>query len=218
MAVNAHRSTAMKTLSFVILSSWLCVAASTHAQENPLRGTTQSVIAAGGGDNLCRILVDKQAWVFVTKSTKVFRLDGKECTPVTVKDLKVAQFIEARYSGEVRDTDPPQVDADEVVILGNKKIEFRGTITKVRRLKRAKEYAFIHAEGTKEQIYDKVIITLVFEKTKVFTFEGKDRKAASFEDLIVGTTIEARFDRPMRETYPAEVSGEEIVIVAKRIK
>jgi len=205
----------MKALSFFMLL--LVGAAAAQAQDNPMRGTVQSVIAAGG-NNHCRILVDKQAWVFVTKSTKVFRLDGKERTPVTFKDLKVAQFVEARYSGEVRDTFPPQVDADEVVILGNKKIEFRGTITKVTRLKRAKDFAFIHAEGTKEQIYDKVIITLVFEKTKVFTLEGKDRKAASFEDLVVGTSIEARFDRPLRETYPAEVSGEEIVIVAKRNK
>ena len=172
VALLANR--AARTLAFASL--WLVGVVPTHAQPNPLRGTVNEIQAKTDPP---RFLIDRQAWVWVTKKTKIVRLEKNDRKPVTFDAIQQGQNVEVKWGGDVNDSDPPQVTADEIVIKADqKKPDIRGAITKLTPGKKALGTLLI--EGKVKN--DKALVT-VNNETKLFKLDGKDRKPAKFEDL-----------------------------------
>jgi hypothetical protein len=61
--------------------------------------------------------LDEKIWLFVTKDTKIFKLEGKDRKAATFADLKLGVRLEARHDGKILQSDPPQTLAVEIVIL-----------------------------------------------------------------------------------------------------
>jgi len=97
---------------------------------------------------------------------------------------------------------------------GNAKPDIVGTIKTATLTKNAKDVlGSILVEGPKGQTYDKAAIRITTD-TKIFKQEGKDRKAASVDDLKVGAKVEAKFVGPVAESYPVQARAGEIVILS----
>jgi len=184
-----------------------------HAQSNPLRGEIKGVTVLGKGDILGMVLVNKEAWVYISKQTKIFKLDGKERKVAKWEDLKSGLQIVATWSGGVNDSCPPQVQADEVVIQGEKKPDFRGTIAMASAGKGKDLLGSLLVEGSRGQTRDKAWIHIT-KDTKIFKLDGKDRKAATFEDLKVGVRVDARFVGVQLPSNPPQEYAAVIVILA----
>ena len=182
------------------------------AQENPIRGTIRSVETHDRKEIIGRILVDRTAFVWISKQTKIYKLEGKNRKAAKFEDLKPGQQVEAPWSGGVDDSDPPQVQADEVLILGDKKPDIRGAITKVSMPKFGGLLGMVLVEEKGGKPFDK-IWARVTKETKIFKLDVKDRMAATFDDLKVGVRIEARFDREIASSDPPQGIAIEIVIL-----
>jgi hypothetical protein len=65
----------------------------------------------------------------------------------------------------------------------------------------------------KEAKVDKANL-IVTSKTRIFKMRGEDRVQATFEDLSIGSTVAARFEKgPTIMIYPLQVAASEILII-----
>ena len=193
------------------LVGWFLFAnAPASAQESPLRGTIQKVLPQDGKEIIGRILVNKQAWVFVTKKTTIFKADGKNPPKAArFEDLKAGQRVQASFTSDIRDTDPPQVDADQILIVGDNEPTIRGAIT-MTELKDTPRMVLVEEKAGDPNSATWVHVTA---DTKIFKRTGKNRKAATFADLKVSVRIEVRFNGDIAKTDPPQVVADEILIL-----
>src|SRR4051794_41029425 len=98
------------------------------------------------------------------------------------------------------------------------KTDMRGTITKSNpaseELKKKGTLGTILVEGPKalNPNSDKASIRIT-DKTKLEKLVGKDRQAATFEDLKVGVKVQATFAGPIAESYPVQGTAGAVLIV-----
>ncbi|HXG68637.1 MAG TPA: hypothetical protein VNO70_26310 [Blastocatellia bacterium] len=70
----------------------------------------------------------------------------------------------------------------------------------------------IEGEQEADTRVDKARVT-VTTATKLFLQQGEERRAAGLEELRQGRRVEARFDGPVRESYPVQARAGEILII-----
>jgi hypothetical protein len=186
----------------------LLASGSVHAQEfkNTFRGTIQTVEDG-------RILIDQTALVWITKETKIYKLEGKKRVVAKSEDLRNGQKVTASYSCEVRNSDPPQVDADEIVIVAEPHI--RGVILETRKIPDALGSYLV--EGRIDKQKDRLWVH-VSKETKIFTSNYGQRKAARIEDLKDGVRVEVFSTGEVALSDPGQISAVEIVILATKEK
>ncbi|MSQ95089.1 MAG: hypothetical protein EXR98_11115 [Gemmataceae bacterium] len=170
------------------LIGWLSLASDAgSAQESPIRGTIVKVETHDRKEIIGRVLVDKAAFVWISKQTKIYKLEGKNRKAAKFAGLKPGQRIEAPWSGGIDDSKPPQVQADEVVIVGDNEPTIRGAIT-LTELKETPRMVLVEERAGDPNSATWVHVTA---DTEIFKLTGKNRKAATFADLKVSVRIEA---------------------------
>lgn len=104
--------------------------------------------------------------------------------------------------------------------LAPEKADVRGKITTVREsdavAKKAGNLGSILIEGTKDKdtSYDKASVRIT-DKTKIEKIDGKEKKAAKFEDLKKGAKVQAVFTGPVAESYPVQATAKEVLILGE---
>jgi hypothetical protein len=101
--------------------------------------------------------------------------------------------------------------------LTEKHPDIRGKITQIRRATAQEEGRIIGAvmveADKKDAKVDKANL-IITGKTRILKEQGEERVEATFEDLRVEETIEARFvEGPTVMIYPLQVAASEIVIL-----
>lgn len=98
------------------------------------------------------------------------------------------------------------------------KVDIRGTI-KTFKKSEGKILATMLVEGKndKDTSYDKALVK-VTAATKLVRIGAKDRRAATIEDLKVGTRVEINFTGPVAESYPVQATAGEIRIFVEEKK
>ncbi|MSQ95090.1 MAG: hypothetical protein EXR98_11120 [Gemmataceae bacterium] len=105
--------------------------------------------------------------------------------------------------------------ADEILILEDKKPDLRGIITKAEKGEGLLGTFLIEEKGGKP--YEKVYAH-VTKDTRIFKLDGKDRKAATFEDLKIGVRVEAISSGKFTKKDPPQTKAVEIVILPAEMK
>jgi hypothetical protein len=161
--------------------------------------------------------------VAATTKTKIIKEDGKEGRFADItKGLAVAVVV-TRAEAEAGESatrakfifllDSPQADKDEP-----EKADVRGTITELNANdedgKKSGTLGTLLVEGTKEKTtnYDTASVKIT-TKTKIFKQDGKERKAAKFEDLKKGAKVQIDFTRPVAKSDPAQATAATVVIL-----
>lgn len=93
-----------------------------------IRGIVKTVSPSKKGGEIGFLLVEgpkgqtyDKASIRVTADTKIFKLDGADRKPATLKDLKVGQTVEAKFVGPIAESYPVQAKAGEIVIVSEEK-------------------------------------------------------------------------------------------------
>jgi len=96
---------------------------------------------------------------------------------------------------------------------GGEKVDIRGQVTAVTPLK-GKLLGSVRIEGVKEKDtgYDKAVVK-VTAATRVFKAAGGKRVPAKFEDVKVGSRVQARFTGRILESYPVQTTADWLVIL-----
>jgi hypothetical protein len=106
---------------------------------------------------------------------------------------------------------------DQGIVPG--KVAIRGNITKVTAVGNKDVLGTIRVEGEKDKDteYDKAVVR-VTKKTTVEKLEDKERKAATFKDLMEGARVQATFVGPVAESYPVQATAGSILILPPAAK
>jgi hypothetical protein len=94
--------------------------------------------------------------------------------------------------------------------------DFTGHITQIERIGRGGTLgqvlvqARVVREGT--DYVDKYMAT-VKDETLIFEGDGGDRRPTTFEALVLGQQMQMWFSGPVKESYPAQVDAQQIVIL-----
>jgi hypothetical protein len=100
------------------------------------------------------------------------------------------------------------------------KVDIRGTIKTAKVNKEGEKIlAVILVEGKpgKDVSYDKASVKIT-AATKLVRVGAKDRRAATPDDLKVGTTVEITFTGPVAESYPVQATAGEVRIMVEEEK
>jgi beta-N-acetylhexosaminidase len=112
------------TLVLLAAAVVLAGCAAQSGGEVDIRGRISGVDA--GDNGLGTILVEGEvqedteydkASVFVTKKTKIYRLENNQRIRVSFAALAAGQIVEVAFTGPVRESYPVQADAAEILIL-----------------------------------------------------------------------------------------------------
>jgi hypothetical protein len=107
------------------------------------------------------------------------------------------------------------------VSTGSDPVSIRGRVTGViaagQGMREAHVAGFVRVEGAREPDtgYDKASIT-VTDSTTITIDEKGERRAAGFEAIHEGDSVEATFTGPVRESYPVQATAGRITIVARQ--
>ncbi len=143
-----------------------------------------------------------KASVKVTKRTKIYRGDKK----VSIEDLKENLLVEAYTSGPVAESYPVQMEAEKIVILGEKeKVTIKGVITD---LIEKDEKVSVLIKGIEENlcVYARISFD---EETEVYL--NNERVPAS--ELKLGQEIEVLYYGEIALFYPAHMGANKIYIL-----
>lgn len=95
--------------------------------------------------------------------------------------------------------------------------DLRGKVTKVQRAtaeERSSIIGTVMVEADKKDAKVDKANLMITGKTRILKEQGEERVQATFEDLKVGETVEARFvEGPTVLMYPLQVAASEIVIL-----
>lgn len=143
-----------------------------------------------------------KASVKVTKRTKIYRGDKK----VSIEDLKENLLVEAYTSGPVAESYPVQMEAEKIVILGEKeKVTIKGVITD---LIEKDEKVSVLIKGIEENLY--VYARISFdEETEVYL--NNERVPAT--ELKLGQEIEVLYYGEIALSYPAHMEVNKVYIL-----
>lgn len=97
------------------------------------------------------------------------------------------------------------------------RIDIRGVVTSIQRAGAGGDrIGTVLIEGIREPdtTQDKASVT-VTSSTRIWRREGSGRRAATFDDIAVGSRVEARFEGPVRESYPVQATAGEVTILAE---
>jgi hypothetical protein len=94
------------------------------------------------------------------------------------------------------------------------KVDVRGKLTEVKVVPGGLTVGFVTVEGAKEKdtSYDKATVRVIV-MTKIEKADGKNRKAAKWEDLKKGCKVEVVFDRAPEESNPVKADAKSILIL-----
>jgi len=101
--------------------------------------------------------------------------------------------------------------------------DIRGNVVSVHQAdKQSREKGIIGSlliEGTieKDTKFDKASVT-IRDKTRIFEQKGRSRRRTTFDSLKIGQKVQARFSGPVLESYPAQATAAEIVILKQEKK
>lgn len=145
--------------------------------------------------------------VHLTKDTKIVFSDAGKAT---VADLKVAQKVSCRSTSEIRLTNPPQIDADEIVIQGGKNAEAKESVTGP--VKEVRTQGMPIKGATKDVIANILVDGYSIHITKETTILFSDARKATVADLKVGQRVSARMASDIADTDPPQIHTDVIVI------